>query len=93
MDHRVDWIWICKHKEFFYCRSDPVQMQSDVRWAPREINLEADRLANGNFQGFSIELRIRPLPQSPDWYILGEGAERRRHKTERVDENDRVRNR
>ena len=65
-----------------------MQIQSDVRWAPREINLE-----NGNFQGFSIELRNRPLPPSPDWYILGEGAERRRHKTERVDENDRDRNR
>ena len=68
-----------------------MQIQSDVRWTPREINLEADRLANGNFQGFSIELR--PLPPSPDWYILGEGAERRRHKTERVDENERDRNR
>ena len=70
-----------------------MQIQSDVRWTPREINLEADRFENVNFQGFSIELRNRPLPPSPDWYILGEGAERRRHKTERVDENDRDRNR
>ena len=47
-------------------------VRPDVRWAPREINLEADRFANGNFHGFSVGLRIRPLPPSPDWYILGE---------------------
>ena len=61
----------------------------DLRCAPREINLKADRLANGNFQEVPIGLRIPPLPQSPDWYILddatimGKEAEdyKRRHRT------------
>ena len=34
----------------------------DVRWAPREANPEADRLANGDSSGFNPALRLRVLP-------------------------------
>ena len=37
-------------------------IRPEVRWAPRESNAEADRLANGDSSGFSQSLRVRLLP-------------------------------
>ena len=53
----------------------------DVRWALREANREADRLANGDSSGFNPALRLRELPPVGGWIllddalVLGETAE------------------
>ena len=49
------------------------RIKANVQWAPRETNCEADRLANGNFEGFSPEYRIPIDFLSMQWYILDEG--------------------
>ena len=60
----------------------------DVRWAPRETNCEADRLANGDTSGFDPLLRLRVLPPTGGWFILeealrlGEALRLRRRSTE-----------
>ena len=41
-------------------------VRPDVRWAPREVNREADRLANGDSSG------LRVLPPVGGWIILDE---------------------
>ena len=48
------------------------RIKANVHWAPRETNCEADRLANGNFEGFSPEYRIPIDFSSMQWYLLGE---------------------
>ena len=47
-------------------------VRPDVRWAPREANREADRLANGDTTGFDPALRLRVLPPVDGWFILDE---------------------
>ena len=42
----------------------------DVRWAPREANREADRLANGDGTGFEPALRLRVQPPLGGCFIL-----------------------
>ena len=44
--------------------------RTDVRWAPREANCEADRLANGDTAGFDTSLRLRVLPPVGRWFLL-----------------------
>ena len=36
-------------------------VRPEVRWAPREANREADRLANGDSSGFNPALRLRVI--------------------------------
>ena len=61
-------------------------VRPDVRWAPREVNREADRLANGDSSGFNPALRLRVLPPVGGWIILdealvlGETAENEKRK-------------
>ena len=61
-------------------------VRPDVRWAPRETNREADRLANGDTTGFNPALRLRVLPPVDGWFILdealvlGETAENEKRK-------------
>ena len=50
-------------------------IRPEVRWAPRETNAEADRLANGDSASFSQSLRVRVLPLQPPWYVLNEALE------------------
>ena len=50
-------------------------IRPEVRWAPRETNAEADRLANGDSSGFSQSHRVRVLPLQPPWYVLNEALE------------------
>ena len=45
-------------------------IKASVQWAPRESNREADRLANGDFTGFSLEFRIHIDVASISWYTL-----------------------
>ena len=47
-------------------------IKANVRRAPRQTNCEADRLANGNFDGFSSEYRILIDFSSMRWYLLDE---------------------
>ena len=61
-------------------------VRPDVRWAPREANREADRLANGDSSGFNPALRLRVLPPVGGWIlidealVLGETAENEKRK-------------
>ena len=61
-------------------------VRPDVRWAPREANREADRLANGDSSGFNPALRLRVLPPVGGWIlldealVLGETAENEKKK-------------
>ena len=45
-------------------------VRPDVRWAPREANREAHRLANGDTTGFDPSLRLRVLPPVGGWFTL-----------------------
>ena len=49
-------------------------VRPDVRWAPREVNREADRLANGDSSGFNPALRLRVLPPAGGWILLDEAV-------------------
>ena len=37
------------------------KMKASVSWAPREVNREADRLANGDTTGFDPNLRCQHI--------------------------------
>ena len=41
-----------------------------LRWAPREVNAEADRLANGVWEGFDPKKRIQVEMRSGKWIVL-----------------------
>ena len=41
-----------------------------LRWAPREVNAEADRLANGNCSGFDPLKRVWVDVRSGPWLVL-----------------------
>ena len=45
-------------------------VRPEVRWAPRETNAKADRLANGDSGGFSPSLRARVFPPQRQWHVL-----------------------
>ena len=47
-------------------------IKAKVRWAPRETNREADRLANGDHSGFDSALRSHVGVVSITWYVLPE---------------------
>ena len=47
-------------------------IKANVRWAPRETNREADRLANGDLSGFDPALRVHIDVKSITWYVLPE---------------------
>ena len=72
-------------------------MRPDVRWAPREANCEADRLANGDTAGFDPSLRLHVLPPVGGWFLLDDalamGAEawKRQVKGKRKKPEDRLR--
>ena len=61
-------------------------VRPDVRWAPGEVNREADRLANGDSSGFNPAPRLRVLPPAGGWIlldealVLGETAENEKRK-------------
>ena len=40
--------------------------------SPREVNKEADRLANGDTTGFDPNLRLHIAPATLRWYVLEE---------------------
>ena len=46
-------------------------IKANVRWAPRETNREADRLANRD-SGFDPALRVRIDVERIEWYVLPE---------------------
>ena len=56
-------------------------IKANVRWAPREVNREPDRLACGGYSGFDPALRVHINMGSITWYVLlealsmGRGAE------------------
>ncbi len=45
-------------------------MQLNLEWTPRELNVEADRLSNGDSQGFDPALRVAIDPFNMQWAIL-----------------------
>ena len=47
-------------------------IKANVRWAPRETNREADRLANGDHAGFDPALRAPIDVERITWYVLPE---------------------
>ena len=58
-----------------------------MRWAPREVNREADRLANGDSSGFNPALRLAGVAAawgdgsySTKHWSLGETAENEKRK-------------
>ena len=59
-------------------------VRPDVRWAPREANCEADRLANGDSALFDPSLRLRVLSPVGGWFSLDDalalGAEAEEEK-------------
>ena len=40
-------------------------------WIPREVNAEADRLADGDSRGFNPELRVHAEMRHIKWLVLG----------------------
>ena len=40
-------------------------------WIPREVNAEADRLADGDSRGFNPELRVHAEMRHVRWLVLG----------------------
>ena len=48
------------------------KIKASVSWAPREVNKEADRLANGDTTGFDPNLRIHIVSATLTWYVLEE---------------------
>ena len=65
-------------------------VRPEVRWAPREVNREADRLAIGDASGFNPVLRLRLIPPVGRWFILDEASvlgeaaenEKKKHQAE-----------
>ena len=51
------------------------RLKSNVQWAPRTTNREADDLANGITAGFNRELRVHVAPSSHKWWSLPEASE------------------
>ena len=68
-----------------------------VEWAPRQQNIEADALTNGEFGDFDPALRIHLRPEDMQWILLDEmlevgggmveelRREKERKKTERAE--------
>ena len=46
------------------------KIKASVSWAPREVNREADRLANGDTTGFDPNLRVHIVSTTLTWYVL-----------------------
>ena len=46
------------------------KIKASVSWAPRVVNKEADRLANGDTTGFDPNLRIHIVSATLTWYVL-----------------------
>jgi hypothetical protein len=42
----------------------------DLRWLPRELNQEADRLSKGQFEGFCDQHRLNVNPAEMNWLVL-----------------------
>ena len=61
---------------------EELDLQLDLRWVPRHLNEEADRLSKGNFNGFSDHNRLHLTNADLKWDTLenfmklGEGFER-----------------
>ena len=53
-------------------------VRPDVRWAPREANREADRLANEDTTGCDPSLRLRVLPPVGRWFTVDDALARTR---------------
>ena len=47
-------------------------MRLEAEWAPRELNVEADRLSNLDFSGFDPALRVRVPLEQAEWLVLPE---------------------
>jgi hypothetical protein len=45
-------------------------MVLDLSWIPRDSNVEADALSNGNFVGFSLDRRVQVDPKAIRWEVL-----------------------
>ena len=43
-----------------------------LEWVPRDSNREADRLADGCFEGFAEELRVQVTLEEVRWLVLGD---------------------
>ncbi len=54
------------------CQLERRSQRLSLQWAPREVNAEADRLANGNYLGFSPGNRVAVDLADMDWVILPE---------------------
>ncbi len=54
------------------CQLERRSQRLALQWAPREVNAEADRLANGNFVGFNPLLRIPIDITRIQWIILSD---------------------
>ena len=46
------------------------KINASVSWAPREVNREADRLANGDTTGFDPNLQVHIVSSAFTWYVL-----------------------
>ncbi len=69
------------------CQLERRSQRLALQWAPREVNAEADRLANGNYLGFDQCNRVTVDLANVDWVILHEllqaGATFEKERTER----------
>ena len=50
------------------------RIKASVSWAPREVNKEADRLANGDTTGFDPNLRLHIAPSNAQVVCFGRGS-------------------
>ncbi len=54
------------------CQLDRKSQRLHLTWTPREMNAEADQLANGDTTGFSPELRVNMDLHTMPWIVLGQ---------------------
>ena len=54
----------------FYTKAWDNSVWVDLRWRPRDTNVEADQLTNGDFRGFDEKRRIRILYRDLDVQLL-----------------------
>ena len=52
------------------CQLEELGARLSMEWAPREVNVEADRLSNGDYSGFIEENRIPMQMEDIKWTVL-----------------------
>ena len=51
---------------------DRLGLRLDVRWAPRDLNQEADDLSNGKVENFNAAHRVEVDVRESSWLVLNE---------------------